>query len=75
MQRSPLKHVRLKQLKDAGLNTVDFLWYPPGKLNEQEVADFFERHRRVSFRQFKEDGRVGNLREIFITNLRLLANE
>src|SRR3989344_588812 len=65
MQRSPLKHVRLQQLKDAGLNTVDFLWYPPGKLNEQEVADFFERHRRVSFRQFKEDGRVGNLREIF----------
>ena len=29
MRRSKLKHERLLQLKNAGLNTVDFLWYPP----------------------------------------------
>lgn len=75
MQRSPLKHERLLQLKKAGLNTVDFLWYPPGRLNKKEIANFFDKHRRISFRQFKEDGRVGNLREVFdVRNLDLLLD-
>src|SRR3989344_3526688 len=64
-QRSPLKHERLLQLKNAGLNTVDFLWYPPLAMNQKEIQEFFEKHRRISFRQYADDPRVGALPEIF----------
>jgi hypothetical protein len=70
MQRSPLKHRRLLQLKGAGLNTVDFLCYPPGKLDEKEIEELFKRHGRISFRQFAADPRVGNMDEKYdMTNL------
>lgn len=65
MRPSPLKHIRLLQLKQAGLNTVDFLCYPPGKLNKAAIQRLFEKHGRISFRQFAADSRVGNMREKF----------
>lgn len=65
MRRSLLKHERLLQLKNAGLNTVDFLWYPPGMINLKEISDFFKKHGRISFRQYTNDQKVGNLPEIF----------
>lgn len=64
-QRSPLKHKRLLQLKGAGLNTVDFLCYPPGQLNIKEIKELFRKHGRISFRQFVADSRIGNMREKF----------
>lgn len=63
MQRSSLKHRRLLQLKKAGLNTVDFLCYPPGRLNEEEIERFFDKYGRISFRQFAADPRIGNMEE------------
>lgn len=75
MRRSPLKHVRLLQLKQAGLNTVDFLWFPPGQLDRFAIQKFFEKHGRISFRQFSDDPRVGNLPEIFdVRNLNQLLD-
>lgn len=65
MRRSLLKHERLLQLKNAGLNTVDFLWFPPGVLDEGGVLRFFEKHGRISFRQYTADPTVGNLPGIY----------
>ncbi len=51
----PLKHVRLQQLEDAGLNVADFICWAPGCLNIEELKTFLEKHGRISCRHFHED--------------------
>lgn len=51
----PLKHVRLQQLYEAGFNIADFVCFPPGQLNEEELRRFFDKHGRVSLRHFHAD--------------------
>ena len=51
----PLKHVRIKQLHDTGLNVADFDCWAPGQLNPDELKVFLEKHKRISCRHFHAD--------------------
>lgn len=51
----PLKHIRLKQLHEAGFNVADFVCWAPGQLNPGELKKFLEKHKRISCRHFHAD--------------------
>lgn len=51
----PLKHIRLKQLYDAGFNIADFVYFPPGQLDLKLVRKLFEKHGRISLRHFHSE--------------------
>ncbi len=54
----PLKHVRLKQLREAGFNVADFICFPPGQLDPVKLEKFFRRFQKkngISLRHFYED--------------------
>lgn len=50
----PLKHVRLQQLHDSGLNVADFICFRPQILKgrEEELKAFLKKHGRISCRHF-----------------------
>lgn len=55
-QEYPLKHIRLRQLYEAGFNIADFIHWAPGQLNLDELRAFFEKHnKRISLRHFNTD--------------------
>lgn len=56
-ERYPLKHKRLEQLSQAGLNVADFICFHPRTLvgREEELKVFFAKYGRVSCRHFHDD--------------------
>lgn len=55
MQVLPLKHVRLRQLAEAGFNCPDFRYWLRGELNIPELKSFWEKHGRLSLRNVREE--------------------
>ncbi len=53
----PLKHVRLQQLHNAGLNVSDFICFAPNTLKEreEELRAFLEKYKHISCRHFHAD--------------------
>lgn len=56
----PLKHIRLEQLHQAGINVADFICFPPRTLRgrEEELRAFFAKHGTISCRHFHENEKV-----------------
>lgn len=54
-QMLPLKHVRLQQLYEAGLNCPPFRFWLRGELNPEELQEFLRMHGRISLRNFTEE--------------------
>lgn len=48
----PLKHIRLQQIYEAGFNVADFICFPPEKLDEIKLRQFFTKHGKISCRHF-----------------------
>lgn len=55
----PLKHIRLQQLYDFGLNVANFICFPPHTLRgrEEELKVFLAKHGTISCRHFHQDER------------------
>lgn len=54
----PLKHIRLRQLYDAGFNIADFICFPPKELDPVKLRNFFNRFRNkngTSLRHFHQN--------------------
>lgn len=51
----PLKHIRLQQLEEAGLNIADYVCFPRGQLDTSQLKEFCEKHIKVSCRHFHEN--------------------
>lgn len=51
----PPKHIRLQELADAGFNCPESRFWLRGRLDIQELAEFFDKHHRISLRNFTEE--------------------
>lgn len=51
----PLKHERLNQLLQSGINVAPFICFAPGKLDEITLRNFFEKYGKISCRHFYAD--------------------
>ncbi len=51
----PLKHIRLQELLDAGINCPPFLYWLRGEIKIGELKDFWKKHGRISLRTVTEE--------------------
>lgn len=51
----PLKHIRIQQCAEAGLNVPPYLYWLRGQFKESELVKFMDIHPRVSWRNYTEE--------------------